>query len=277
MAKKRASKGTSKVEVLEVIKETSTTTLAVPVASAFGRLANVTDSLGEEAEGFPTAPFIGFYTDRTRQETAKPLMECVGAVSPGQAYIKDGEQFWLVDDWRVCLLAEFKFYGEFDWTNSGRIERASLTEADDLMEAYLTVTLHIPPAGDPSGRLGPVFAVSRSLKSQVRWVRDMARAINQANKPQFIKRIARSSPELAQALGAVPERFRVAGSFVTEVVPTKKYSYLTVNARSSHLKPREYDLLARALSDPDTQEQMDEMLDLFDLRKAEVEKIIAQG
>jgi hypothetical protein len=218
---------------------------------------------------------------------AAELVQAVGAIQPGQAFVKDGDDYHLVDNWRVALLAEYKFYGNFDFSNKGRIRSAytpgqepeHLTKRganndERLTEAYLVVLCHIPPSDDKA----PVFSVCRILGAQTYFIRDLARGVTDAGRPSFATRAARVSSDLAAAImhPDFPIRLRNPGALVPELIPSgmSPYPYLKVSARVGVLKPAEYLRLSRFWALPETQERLTELLDVFDSRVDEVQDVI---
>ena len=249
---------------------TSTPAIVAPSLPALG-LPEVEASMVPETSTV-SVPYLAVYTERTKAETAQDLMDAVGAVNPGQVYVRDGDDFHLVDGWPVMLMAEFRFWGDFDWNNGGRPIAATFSEAEGkaqkLKEAVVTVTAHIPPDADQE----PILAVSRTLTAQTRWARDMCRAIQDSEKPRFFERMGRTSPELAGALQQLPGRFRVVGRLVTELgTSAKGFSYVSMKARTAPIDLATFQALSRhqqVFAAP-----LGELLEVFEQRREEVAEL----
>lgn len=260
------------------------------LSTTFGRLAPATETLGSEAQSFKKAPYLGFFVEQMKGSKVAELMKDIGeALSPGQPFVKHPENGYRKANHRFALLQEFKFWGDFDFRNGGRVIEAyadgeeprercqpSTPRSERLNEAYLIVLIHVPRDEEP------FFSISRMTGAQSRFVREMARATTEALRPSFATRLKRiHGPEFAGAvmLPGFPERLRVLGSTISEFKGSS--NYLCVDARVEPITPAEYKALGEFLSKDKAIAEMNEMLDIFDQRvdsvKADIERTRTQG
>jgi hypothetical protein len=265
MAKKTAAKA-APTKTSKTTPETGEAPRAFLVPTGAGSLvqADLDPSMGEVSD-VRGAPYLVFYTDRTRGETADMIRSQLGGVAYGAILIRDGQRVVSLDGSKALLVAEYRFFGAYDWSDGGRAVKVSATEEDGLEETFLALTLHLTKAG-------PELALSRVMKSQCGMVRDLVRGVRDAGTPGFLQRVAAGSKPLAQAMGGVPARYRVYGHAVGQMkTGASGYSYLRATARVRPVDAETWAALAAVFEDAEFQVRLEDLLQTFTARKAEVE------
>lgn len=236
--------------------------------AAFLELDTSTEAVDDKR---PSTPFMGFFTDRSKVEITDQLKASGILPTPGLAFVRDGDTCVDVTSRPVVLLSEFSFWGEYDWDEGGRLTAASLKLDKTLDESFLIVTAHLATKDSED----TVIAVSRVLKSQAGFCRDLVRGVRDAGTKEFIAKVKGKDAQLAGALAGLPARFRVTGKIKANVRKSQssKYSYLATSCKVQPISLGSFARLGRALQDPEFQALLQERSDTFEFRKGEVLKI----